>query len=193
MELTDKIYIEGASGGKEYALSSIHTTEGRIFLTEHIDMKSATKLVSIMKYTAMEMKDITLYINSSGGDVEAGLLMYDMIQEYPYGLDIFCIGMASSMASILLASGKKGHRYILPHSKVLIHEPLIAEGFGGSATNIDKTAQRILDVKAQLNNILAKHTGRTIDEINQATSFDNIMTAEEAIKFGLCDEIRNVY
>ena len=193
MGAANLIYIEGANGGREYELSSIHAAEGVIFLTDRIDMEAAMRLTSQMKYMAAEKKHITLYINSTGGDVEAGLLMYDLIQDYPYDLDIYCVGVAASMAAILLAGGKKGHRYILPHSKVLIHEPLIASGFGGSATNIDKTAQRILDVKAQLNAILAKHTGRTVDEINEATAFDNLMTAEEAIKFGLCDEITTIY
>ena len=193
MNCADHIYIESANGGREYGLNSLHAAEGRIYITDHIDMDAAMSLTSLMKYMAAEKKAITLYINSTGGDVEAGLVMYDLIQSYPYDLDIYCVGIAASMAALLLASGKKGHRYILPHSKVLIHEPLISRGFGGSATTIDKTAQRILDVKAQLNDILAKHTGRSIDEINEATSFDNLMTAEEAIAFGLCDAISSVY
>ena len=134
MNCADHIYIESANGGKEFELSSIHAAEGRIYITDHIDMDAAMSLTSLMKYMAAEKKAITLYINSTGGDVEAGLVMYDLIQSYPYDLDIYCVGIAASMAALLLASGKKGHRYILPHSKVLIHEPLISRGFGGSAT-----------------------------------------------------------
>lgn len=85
------------------------------------------------------------------------------------------------------------HAFILPHSKVLIHEPLISKGFGGSATNIEKNAQRILDVKTQMNTLFAKHTGKTIDKINEATAYDHLMTAEEAISFGICDAIGSVY
>lgn len=193
MKIADKIFIEDAHGGREHDLISIHATSGSIFLNDHISSESAMSLVSLMKYMAAERKNVTLYINSSGGEVNAGLLMYDMMQAYPYGLDVYCVGMAASMAAILLAGGRKGRRFILPHSKVLIHEPLISDGFGGSATNIEKQAQQILDVKSVLNGILAKHTGKLIKEINQATAFDHLMTAEEAVAFGICDEIKAIY
>ncbi|MBQ2346808.1 MAG: ATP-dependent Clp protease proteolytic subunit, partial [Clostridia bacterium] len=87
----------------------------------------------------------------------------------------------------------KGRRFILPHSKVMIHEPLISNGFGGSATKIEQKAQMILDVKRQLNEILAKHTGKSLEEINKATAFDNFMSAEEAVEFGICDAIGSIY
>ena len=90
-------------------------------------------------------------------------------------------------------AGQKGRRFILPHSQVMIHEPLISSGFGGSATSIEKTAQGILETKAELNKILAEHTGRSIDEINSATLGDNFMTSEEAVEFGICDEIRSIF
>lgn len=193
MNITDKIYIESAVGGREFELGSLHATEGNIFLTEPIRTEFAMQFVSIMKYMASEGKEVTLYINSPGGEVEGGLVMYDTIQAYPHTLNICCVGMAASMAAVLLAGGQKGRRFILPHSKVLIHEPLISDGFGGSATNIEKKAQRILEVKSVLSGILAKHTGKTIKEIDEATAFDNIMTAEEAIAFGICDEIKSIY
>ncbi|HRR76722.1 MAG TPA: ClpP family protease [Ruminococcus sp.] len=193
MKIAENIYIEGANGSREYDINAVHAAGGKIFLNDSIDMEKSLQFLALTKYLSAEKKDITLYINSTGGDVEAGLVIYDLIQSYPYGIDIYCVGIAASMAALLLASGKKGRRFILPHSKVLIHEPLIASGFGGSATNIDKTAQRILEVKAQLNALLSKHTGKTVKEINKATSFDNLMTAEQAIAFGLCDEIRTIY
>lgn len=193
MKFADKIFIEDSHGGREHDLISIHAASGSIFLNDHISSKSAMSLVSLMKYMAAERKDVTLYINSSGGEVNAGLLMYDMMQAYPYGLDVYCVGMAASMAAVLLAGGRKGRRFILPHSKVLIHEPLISDGFGGSATNIEKQAQQILDVKSVLNGILAKHTGKPINEINQATAYNHLMTAEEAVAFGICDEIKPIY
>ena len=96
------------------------------------------------------------------------------------------------MGAVILAGGKKGHRFILPHSKVMIHEPLISGGMGGSATTIKKTAESILETKAITNGILAKHTGKTVEEIDEATAYDNFMNAQEAIEFGLCDEIRNI-
>ena len=97
--------------------------------------------------------------------------------------------MAASMAAIILAGGQKGHRFILPHSKVMIHEPLISNGVGGSATSIKNISDSIIETRALVNNILVKHTGKDLEEINKATSFDNYMNAEEAIKFGICDEI----
>ena len=120
-------------------------------------------------------------------------VIYDLIQAAPFEVNLYCFGMAASMGAIILAGGKKGHRFILPHSKVMIHEPLIEGGMGGSATSIKKTSDSILETKDILNNILVKHTSKTLDEINEATSFDNYMNAEEAIKFGLCDEIRDLF
>ena len=96
------------------------------------------------------------------------------------------------MGAVLLAGGQKGRRFILPHSKCMIHEPLIQGGVGGSASSIKKTAESILETRSVTNGILAKHTGKTIEEIDEATSFDNYMNAEEAIRFGLCDEIRSI-
>ncbi len=138
MNIADKTYLESSTGGREFSIGSLNTAEGNIFLTEPICTDSAMRFVSLMKYMAAEGKEVTLYINSPGGEVEAGLVMYDTIQAYPHELNICCVGMAASMAAILLAGGRKGRRFILPHSKVMIHEPLISEGFGGSATSIEK-------------------------------------------------------
>ena len=103
---------------------------------------------------------------------------------------MYCTGLAASMAAFILAAGRKGRRFILPHSQVMIHEPLISSGF---ATSIEKTAQSILETKAVLNKILAEHTGRSVNEINKATQDDNFMTSEEAVEFGICDEIRSIF
>ena len=104
-------------------------------------------------------------------------------------INIICAGMAASMAAIILAGGQKGYRYILPHSKVMIHEPLLSSGLGGSATSIKNISDSILETREIVNSILAKHTGKSLSEVNKATSFDNYMNAEEAIAFGLCDAI----
>lgn len=185
--------LTDATGSRECDITSILTANGQITFTGKITSESASRFIMIVQYMAAEQKDVTVFINSGGGEIEAGLTIYDAIQAYPYTLNIVCIELAASMAALLLASGKKGHRFILPHSKVLIHEPLLPTGFGGSASNIEKTAQRILDVKAQMNELLAKHTGRTIDEINEATAYDHLMNAEEAITFGICDAIAAPY
>ena len=97
------------------------------------------------------------------------------------------------MAAVLLAGGQKGRRFILPHSKVMIHEPLIMDGFGGSATTIEKKAKSILETKFVINSILAESTGKTIEEIDRATAYDNVMNADAAVDFGICDTIRNIY
>ncbi|MGN0167860.1 MAG: ClpP family protease [Acetatifactor sp.] len=104
-------------------------------------------------------------------------------------IKLYCTGIAASMAAIIPAGGQKGNRYILPHSKVMIHEPLIAGGVGGSATSIKNIADSILQTRKLVNEILSKHTGKTIGEIEESTSFDNYLNAEEAVKFGLCDQI----
>ena len=143
---------------------------------------------------AESSEPIDIYLNSPGGSVNAGMVIYDVIQalEGKVPINIYCIGMAASMGAIILAGGHKGHRYILPHSKCMIHEPLISGGLGGSATSIKKTADSILETKAITNGVLAKHTGKTLEEIDKATAFDNYMNAEESVEFGLCDEIRNI-
>ena len=193
MKLPDKIYIESASGGKEFDLAAVHAERGDIVLNGDIVMTTSLSFASIMKYMQREGKDVTIYLNSPGGEVAAGLMIYDIIQSYPYELRIVCIGLAASMGAILLAGGRKGKRFILPHSKVMIHEPLITKGFGGSATSIEQKAKTILEVKRELNEILAKHTGKTLEEINKATAFDNFMSAEEAVEFGICDAIGSIY
>lgn len=193
MDISRNICIESSSGSKEFTLDSVNASNGDIFLVKPITADLAMNFVSLMKYMEKQKKDVTLYINSPGGEVEAGLVMYDVIQAYPYDLSIYCVGMAASMAAVLLAGGRKERRFILPNSKVMIHEPLISDRFGGSATTIEKKAQRILEVKSQINSILAKHTGRTVEEIDKATAFDNVMTAKEAVEFGICDKIKNIF
>ena len=193
MSLSKTIYVESSNGCKEYNLNAIHAKEGTLFLTGSITTETAVQFVSVMKYMAENEKEVTLFINSTGGEVNAGLVIYDVIQSYPYILNIVCTGIAGSMSAVLLAGGQKGRRFILPHSKVMIHEPLIIDGFGGSATTIEKKAQSILETKSVINGILAKDTGKSIEEINLATAYDTVMSAYEAISFGICDEIRNIY
>ncbi|MDE6519327.1 MAG: ATP-dependent Clp protease proteolytic subunit [Ruminococcus sp.] len=193
MSLSKTIYIESANSSKEYNLDAVHAKEGTLFLNETITADVAVQFVSVMKYMAEKEKEVTLYINCKGGEVNAGLVMYDVIQAYPHTLNIICTGIAASMAAVLLAGGQKGRRFILPHSKVMIHEPLIMDGFGGSATTIEKKAQSILEIKAIINGILSEATGKSIEEIDSATSYDNFMDADEAVAFGICDKIRNIY
>ena len=185
---------ESCNGVREIQLRTKHFTNSKIFLTGEVTEDMANNFVSEMIYLVEKGDPIDIYINSPGGSVNAGLVIYDMIQDCADKVEInmYCVGMAASMGAVILAGGQKGRRYILPHSKVMIHEPLIADGMGGSATSIKKTADSILETKAITNGILAKHTGKTIKQINTATSFDNYMNAEEAVEFGICDEIRGL-
>jgi ATP-dependent Clp protease protease subunit len=192
---TPAVEEESCSGIREILLKTKHFTNGKLFLTGTVDDEMANNFVSELLYLADRGDPIDIYINTPGGSVNSGLVIYDIIQACAGKIDInmYCTGMAASMGAVILAGGQKGRRFILPHSKVMIHEPLIAGGMGGSATSIKNTADSILETKKLINGILAKHTGKTLKQIDKETSFDNFMNAEEAVKFGLCDEIRNIF
>ena len=134
---------------------------------------------------------VHLVINSPGGSISDGLMIYDILQGMKSPVEVYCLGMAASMAALLFASGEKGHRHIFPHAKTMIHEPLVSQGIGGSATSISRISDSILETKVLVNDLLARHTGKTIEEINRATAYDNYMNAEESIEFGLCDDMTN--
>ena len=147
-------------------------------------------ILSQLKFLAEESEEeINLYINSGGGEVTAGLLIYDVLQQLKVPVNMYCTGIAASMAAVIFAGGQKGRRYILPHSKTMIHEPLISGGVGGSASSIKNISDSILETRKLLNGILVKHTGKSLKEVNKATAFDNYMNAEESIAFGLCDAV----
>jgi ATP-dependent Clp protease protease subunit len=132
-------------------------------------------------------KDIMLYVNSPGGQVSAGLAIYDTMQFLHCDIATFCMGQAASMASFLLAAGTKGKRYALPHARIIIHQPLA--GFQGQATDIDIHAREILYTRDTINNLYAKHTGQTADKIRHDTERDNFMSAAQAMEYGLIDEV----
>jgi ATP-dependent Clp protease protease subunit len=190
MSWIPSIEVESAHGTREVSLATSHFMNRKLFLSGSIDAEMANQFLSQFLYLEQESDEpVTIYINSPGGEVNAGLMIYDVIQGSSLPINMVCTGMAASMAAILLAGGQKGRRYIMKHSKVMIHEPLIANGVGGSATSIKNISESILETRKICNSILAKHTGKTLKEINAATSFDNYMNAEEAIQFGICDTI----
>ena len=166
-------------------------SERKLFIEGKITPASACEFVKAVMLLVKEdpEKPIDIYINSPGGEVDAGLLIYDTLKGIATEINFHCIGIAGSMAAIILASGKKNHRHILRHSRTMIHEPLISGGVGGSATSIKRTAESILETKRILIELLAADTGRSLDEVEAAISFDNYMNAEESIAFGLCDSI----
>jgi ATP-dependent Clp protease protease subunit len=132
-------------------------------------------------------KDVHLYINSPGGIVTAGLSIYDTMQFIKPDVSTICIGQAASMGSFLLAGGTKGKRYCLPHSRIMIHQP--SGGFEGQASDIDIHAREVLKLKRRLNEILAKHTGQTVERIERDSDRDNFMDAEAAVEYGLIDTV----
>lgn len=134
-------------------------------------------------------KDIQLYINSPGGSVTAGLAIYDIMQFVKCDVATFCIGMAASMASLLLSAGTKGKRYVLPHARVMIHQPHIMGGLSGQASDIEIHAKEMINTKKRLTEIYAAHTGKDYDFLNSAMDRDYYMSAEEAKEFGLVDEV----
>ena len=186
-------YLDESAGGRsEMSLDAKELNNRTIFLKDEVNDEMANDFVSKMMYLMESNEPINIIINSPGGSVDAGLVIYDVIQncDGKIPINMYCMGKAMSMGAVILAGGQKGRRFILPHSRCMIHEPLIQGGAGGSATSIKKTADKILETKAITNGLLAKHTGKSIEEIDDATSFDNFMNAEEAITFGLCDEIK---
>ena len=184
------VEVESANGTREVMLETQHFMDRKLFLTGEINSETANAFLSEILFLEKESQDpVTIYINSPGGEINAGLMIYDIIQGSRLPITLICTGLAASMAAILLAGGQKGRRLILPHSKVLIHEPLLSGVLGGSASSIRSISESILETRELMNGILAKHTGKDLSVINEATAFDNYMNAEEAVAFGICDEI----
>ncbi len=181
----------GYNGSTEIRMDARFLREGRVFLLGDICPESAVELAQKLMYLENEpsVERIRLYINSPGGEITSGLMIYDVLQSMKKEVDMYCLGMAASMAALIFASGRKGHRHILPHSQTMIHEPLIGSGIGGSATSIQHLSETIMGKKKLINELLAAHTGRVLKEINRATSYDNYMNAEESVAFGICDDI----
>jgi ATP-dependent Clp protease protease subunit len=178
-----------ARGERAFDIFSRLLRERIIFLGTPIDDTVANMIVAQLLLLEGEdpEKDIRLYINSPGGSVTAGMGIYDTMQYIRSDVTTICLGQAASMGAFLLCAGAKGKRLALPHSRVLIHQPL--GGAQGQATDIEIAAREILRIKRELNELLAKHTGQTVKQVEKDTDRDNIMTAEEAKTYGLVDEV----
>ena len=176
-------------GERSYDIYSRLLKDRIIFLGGPIDDNVANVVIAQMLFLEAEDpdKDIHLYINSPGGVVTAGMAIYDTMQYIKPDVSTICVGSAASMGSVLLAAGVKGKRYALPHSRVMIHQPL--GGVQGQATEIEIHAKEILRMKSELNGILAYHTGKSLDTIQHDTDRDYFLTATEAKAYGLVDEI----
>ncbi|MGC8915886.1 MAG: ATP-dependent Clp endopeptidase proteolytic subunit ClpP [Thermoanaerobaculum sp.] len=177
-------------GERAYDIFSRLLKDHVIFLGEPIDDHVASLVIAQMLFLEAENpnRDISLYINSPGGSISAGLAIYDTMQYVKPDVATICVGQASSMAAVLLAGGAKGKRMALPHARVLLHQPL-AFGLGGQATDIDIHAKDILRLRQRLNEILAAHTGQPLEKINTDTERDFILEAKDALEYGIIDRV----
>jgi len=191
LNLVPIVVEQTARGERSYDIYSRLLKERVIFMVGPVEDYMANVIVAQMLFLESENpdKDIHLYINSPGGSVTAGLAVYDTMQFIKADVSTMCIGQAASMGALLLAGGAKEKRFCLPHSRIMIHQPL--GGFQGQATDIDIHAREILLIREKLNLILSSHTGQPLDKVKNDTDRDNFMGAEEAKTYGLIDEIIN--
>ncbi|MDE0309625.1 MAG: ATP-dependent Clp endopeptidase proteolytic subunit ClpP [Acidiferrobacterales bacterium] len=176
-------------GERAYDIYSRMLKERVIFLVGPIEDHMANLVVAQLLYLESESaeKDIHLYINSPGGTVNSGLAIYDTMQFVRPDVSTVCVGQAASMGALVLAGGAKGKRHALPHSRIMIHQPM--GGFQGQATDIDIHAKEILRVRERLNRIMVKHTGKAMKTVNRDTERDNFMESQEALKYGIIDSV----
>lgn len=189
MNLVPMVVEQSSRGERAYDIYSRLLKERVIFLIGQVEDHMANLVVAQLLFLESENpdKDIHLYINSPGGSVTAGMSIYDTMQFIKPDVSTMCIGQAASMGALLLAGGAAGKRYSLPHSRMMIHQPL--GGFQGQATDIDIHAQEILRIRDRLNDILVKHTGQQLEKIREDTDRDFFMSGEEAVKYGLVDSV----
>ncbi|MBM0105870.1 ATP-dependent Clp endopeptidase proteolytic subunit ClpP [Steroidobacter sp. S1-65] len=189
MNLVPMVVEQTARGERAYDIYSRLLKERVIFIVGPIEDHMANLVVAQLLFLESENpdKDISLYINSPGGSVSAGLSIYDTMQFIKPDVSTMCVGQAASMGAVLLAGGAKGKRYALPHSRMMIHQPLA--GFQGQASDIDIHAREVLETRERLNRILSKHTGQTVERISKDTDRDNFMGGEAAVEYGLIDRV----
>ncbi|OGT86002.1 MAG: ATP-dependent Clp endopeptidase, proteolytic subunit ClpP [Gammaproteobacteria bacterium RIFCSPLOWO2_12_FULL_52_10] len=189
LNLVPMVVEQTSRGERAYDIYSRLLKDRLVFLIGPVEDNVANLIVAQLLYLESENpdKDIHLYINSPGGSVSAGLAIYDTMQFIKPDVSTMCVGQAASMGALLLSGGKKGKRFCLPHTRVMIHQPL--GGFQGQATDIDIHAREILNAREQLNEILVKHTGQSLEKISRDTERDHFLGAVEAKAYGLIDEV----
>ncbi|TCO83452.1 ATP-dependent Clp protease proteolytic subunit ClpP [Plasticicumulans lactativorans] len=189
LNLVPMVIEQTSRGERAYDIYSRLLKERVIFLVGPVEDYMANLVVAQLLFLEAENpdKDIHLYINSPGGSVSAGMAIYDTMQFIKPDVSTMCVGQAASMGALLLAGGAKGKRYCLPHSRIMIHQPL--GGFSGQASDIDIHAREILLIRDRLNRVLAKHTGQPIERIAVDTDRDNFMGGEDAVAYGLIDSV----
>ncbi|MCP1437878.1 ATP-dependent Clp protease protease subunit [Erwinia persicina] len=191
MALVPMVVEQTSRGERSYDIFSRLLKERIIFLTGQVEDHMANLIVAQMLFLEAENpeKDIHLYINSPGGVITAGMSIYDTMQFIKPDVSTICMGQACSMGSFLLTAGAKGKRYCLPHSRVMIHQPL--GGFQGQASDIDIHAREIIKTKQMMNELMAKHTGQSVETIERDTQRDRFLSASESVEYGLVDAILN--
>jgi len=189
LNLVPMVVEQSARGERAYDIFSRLLKERVVFLIGPVEDYVANLVVAQFLFLESENpdKDVHLYINSPGGSVSAGLAIYDTMQYIKPGVSTMCVGQAASMGALLLAGGASGKRFCLPHSRIMIHQPL--GGFQGQASDVDIHAREVLRAREQINQILAKHTGQPLERIQADTDRDRFMGGEEAVEYGLIDEV----
>ena len=189
MNYVPYVVEQTGQGERTYDIYSRLLIDRIIFIDEEITEHTASVIVAQLLFLEAQDpdKDINIYINSPGGMVSAGLAIYDTMKYIKPDISTICVGMAASMAAVLLSAGTKGKRYVLPNAEVMIHQPL--GGAQGQATDIKITADHILDIKTKLNKILSDNTGQKLSVIEKDTDRDNYLSADEAVKYGLADKV----
>ena len=184
------VQVKSSNGISLVPLDSKLLSARKIFLEGDIDAEMACEFVKKIMYLTAEdpKKTIDVFINSNGGEILSGLTIYDAIVGSIAPIRMFCIGKAYSMGAVLFACGSHG-RFMLPHSELMIHEPLLSDRVGGNSSSIKSISDSLLETKKKMNQILARHTGKTEKEVEKATAYDHYFSPEESIAFGLCDEI----
>jgi ATP-dependent Clp protease protease subunit len=189
LNLVPMVVEQTARGERAYDIYSRLLKERVVFIVGPVEDHMANLVIAQLLYLESENpnKDIHLYINSPGGAVTSGLAIYDTMQFINCDISTICVGQAASMGALLLAGGTKGKRAVLPHSRVMVHQP--SAGFQGQATDISIHANEVLELKRRLNEIMAKHTGQSVETIEKDLERDNFMSAEAAVKYGLVDTV----
>ena len=195
MSFVPYVVEQSAHGERSYDIFSRLLNDRIIVLSEDVNDTSASLVVAQLLYLEGQDpdKDISLYINSPGGSISAGMAIHDTIQYIKCDVSTICMGMAASMGAFLLASGTKGKRFALPNAEIMIHQPLIAGGQGGGlsgqATDIKIHADHIIRTRAKMNRLLSEYTGQPLENVEQDTERDNFLSAQEAKEYGLIDEV----
>lgn len=184
------VLVKSSSGITQVSADSKLLSQRKVFIEGEISSESACEFIKKILILNEEDTDkpIDVLINSPGGEINSGMAIYDVIQASKAPIRMFCIGRAYSMGAVLFSSGNHG-RYMLPHSELMLHEPLLGNRVSGNSSSIQSISESLLETKRRMNQILARHTGKSEEEVEKATSYDHYYSPEESREFGLCDEI----